>query len=137
MNNRPVLKASALAVAMSLGLAISANTLAEDVRYQSHLLENTLVIEPLDRSALDSAADLIVKGPGDYIERFRFSAGQPIEFGLRGLADGAYRYELQLTSMPVPAPSRDGSEAASAIPMGASGVFTIVNGRPADRGLIE
>lgn len=138
MNKRTILHGSALAVAMSLSLAAPETVLADEARYDSHLFDNALVIEPMDSAALDSAVDLIVKGPDDYIRRTRFRAGQPIEFGLRGLADGAYRYELQIAGTPGPAALRNGKTKIDGITVtGASGVFTLVDGQAADRGLIE
>lgn len=138
MNTRLSFRHSTLAIAMSLGLALSATATAEQFQFESHMLPNMLVIEPMDRAALDSAVELIVKGPDDYINRTRFRAGQPIEVGLGGLIDGTYRYELQLMRTPGPAPRRDGvSKISGATPDGASGVFTIVDGRLADRDLAE
>ncbi|MGB0513981.1 MAG: tail fiber domain-containing protein, partial [Wenzhouxiangellaceae bacterium] len=138
MNSRLPFRRGALAVAMSLGLSLSAAASADEFRFESHLLPDALMIEPLDRAALDSSVDLILKGPDNYISRTRFRAGQPVEFGLRGLADGVYRYELQLTRTPGPAAQRDGvTKIEGATITGASGVFTIVDGNAADRGLTE
>jgi len=138
MNNRLPFRRGALAAAMSLGLAVSAAVSAEAFQFETHLLPQMLVIEPMDRAALDSSVDLVIKGPDQYISRTRFRAGQPIEVGLRGLADGAYRYELQLMRTPGSAAIRDGvSTFESATLRGASGVFTIVDGAAADRGLTE
>ena len=138
MNTRLFFRRSVLLVAMSLGLAVSASVSAEEFQFNSHLLPNMLLIEPVDRSALDSAMDLIIKGPDNYISRSQFRAGQPIEFGLRGLADGTYRYELQLMQRPGRKSQRNGfTEATSATLRGASGVFTIVGGRVVDRDLVE
>jgi len=138
MNTRLPFRRGALVAAMSLGLALSAAVSAEEFQFESHLLPDTLVIEPMDRAALDSSVDLIIKGPDNYISRTRFRAGQPIEFGLRGLTDGTYRYELQLTRTPGPTAVRSGAtKIEGATVSGASGVFTLVDGHAADRGLTE
>ena len=138
MNTRFSFRHSALAIAISLGLTLSAAASAEEFKFNSHLLSDTLVIEPLNRAAFDSSLDLIIKGPDNYISRTSFRAGQPIEVNLDGLIDGSYRYELQLMRRPGAAPRRDGvSKIRGATLDGASGAFTIVGGRLVDRGREE
>ncbi|MEM7053076.1 MAG: tail fiber domain-containing protein [Pseudomonadota bacterium] len=131
MNTRFFSRRGALLVAMNLGLMVSTTVAAEDFRFESHLLSDTLMVEPMDAAALDSDVDLIIKGPNSYLSRIQFRRGQPVEFGVNDLADGTYRYELQLMgNVGLP-------EARDVTLQGASGVFTIVDGRLVDRDLTE
>ena len=138
MNTRFSFRHSALAIAISLGLILSAAASAEQFKFETHMLPDMLLIEPMNRAALDSSVELIIKGPSDSITRTGFRAGEPIEVGLRGLTDGTYRYELQLMRTPGRASLRTGTTKISGATVdGASGVFTIVDGRLVDRELAE
>jgi len=138
MRNPNNLRNNISAALIGLGLALSTTVLAQTLNYESHVLPEILVIEPLDRAALDSAVDVIVKGPSGYLQRNRFRAGRAIEISLRGLADGSYRYELQVVDKAGPLAFRDSlSQIDEATVIGAAGNFTMVNGRAADPGLVE
>lgn len=138
MRNLDNLRSNISLALIGLGLALSTTVLAQTLNYESHVLPEILVIEPLDRAALDSAVDVIVKGPSGYLQRSRFRAGRAIEISLRGLADGSYRYELQVMDKAGPLAFRDSlSQIDEATVIGAAGNFTIVNGRAADPRLVE
>jgi len=138
MKNLNKLRSNISAALIGLGLVFSTSVLAQTLNYESHVLPEMLVIEPLDRAALDSTVDVIVKGRSGYLQRSRFRAGRAIEISLRGLADGSYRYELQVMDKAGPVAFRGSlSQIDEAIVNGAAGSFTIVNGRAADPGLVE
>ncbi|MFN2333461.1 MAG: tail fiber domain-containing protein [Wenzhouxiangellaceae bacterium] len=127
------LKKTALAAAMLMSLNVAVADASETIGYQTHVLPDALVFEPLDRQAMNSEIDLILKGPDDYLSRTRFAASTPIEFNARGLADGSYRYELRLMGTPGMVSSRSSSTRASEIVInGGSGAFSIQNGRLVD-----
>ena len=141
MNNPKTIRMTMLAAAMTAACAWA--TAQEITLYESHVLPEGLIFEPVDAMGMQASIDMIIKGPEDFHLRKSFKAGEPIEFspatlGHGEMPDGTYRYELQIMGISGMTTDRDsGKPAITESLTGGYGAFSIRDGNLVSPGVEE
>jgi len=141
MNNRKTIRMTMLAAAMTAACAWA--TAQEITLYESHVLPEGLIFEPVDAMGMQASIDMIIKGPEDFHLRKSFKAGEPIEFspatlGHGEMPDGTYRYELQIMGISGMTTDRDSDKPAITESLtGGYGAFSIRDGNLVSPGVEE
>ena len=122
-------------ITLVVSTILATATAQEPALYETHVLPETIVIEPIADQALMMDVDLIVKGPEGYYLRKSFPAGELVEFNPanlpeNALPDGTYVYEVRVMGLPGAPKERGQSEAfeINTLMPNANGAFTIQNG---------
>lgn len=124
---------TAIIFAIAATAAINAQ---ETQLYDTHVLPESLMIEPLGEMAMVTRVDLILRGPGQFYQRKSFDAGELIEFDPASVPDGAmpdgtYHYEVRIMDIQGMDSNRVTGEIYSVDPgpWDISGAFSINNGQ--------
>ena len=134
MKNRNLIRLTTLAIAIA---GTATMTSAEQPRhYKTHVMPDSLMLEPLSEQAMTSKIDLIIKGPQDFHLRESFEGGtlveiNPIELAGGHLPDGTYKFETRnMGTAAGPAQRGQARERDSQIQLSStSGTFSIKNGQ--------
>ena len=134
MKTRNPIRMTTLAIAIAGSATI---TSAEEPRlYETHVIPDSLMFEPVSEQAMTSKIDLIIKGPGNFYLRRSFAPGALIEIDPLKLAgghlpDGTYVYETRVMGTANgPVQRGEGAEINVAEqPAASSGAFSVKNGQ--------
>jgi len=132
MKTRHPIRMTALALAIAGATAHA----QENRLYETHLLPDSLLIEPVDELAMGTKIDLILRGPEGFYQRQSFDAGELVEFDpstvtSEAMPDGIYNYEMRIMDIQGVKSNRETGEIHSVEPglQNMSGAFSIKNGQ--------